>query len=321
MQRRSVMSKKQIRWVIAHEPVDLFLKAAKKFAQEVYDKTHGQYDIEILSLTEYSDKYNGGSKITKHDLVGLMEQGQVELSQMYTYVLGEYVNDFWALDMPYLFKDHDHADKVFEGAIGQHMLDQLAAKSHVRGLSFTYSGGYKCLPSKKPITTIEDFKGTRIRTSNNPVSQDIFRSVGAEPIKDDIENMTKSGLENRYEAGESTYVRIFESEQHKPFPNVVDAEHALLITSIIVADGFWQDLDPAVQSIFSTAAINAGRAERTESIELNDSIKDDCPEQGVSVYVMDEKQRERFRQATAWMYEKYDHMFTPGLIDSIKQLH
>lgn len=315
------MSKKQIRWVIAHEPIDLFLKASKKFAREVYERTNGEYDIEILSLTDYSNKYNNGVKVTKHDVVSLMEQGKVELSQMYTYVLGEYVNDFWALDMPYLFKDHQHADKVFEGPIGQRMLDDLANKSKVRGLSFTYSGGYKCIPSKKAMATVEDFKGTRIRTSNNPVSQDIFRSVGAEPVKDDIENMTQSGYENRYEGGESTYVRIFASDQHKPFPNIVDAEHALLLTSIIVADEFWGELDDNVKQIFQDAAIHAGRAERKESVELVDNIKDECHHQRIPVLVMSQPERDRFKAATEWMYEKYESVFTPGLLNSIKQLH
>lgn len=315
------MSKKQIRWVIAHEPIDLFLKASKKFAREVYERTNGEYDIEILSLTDYSNKYNNGVKVTKHEVVDLMEQGKVELSQMYTYVLGEKVNDFWALDMPYLFKDHQHADKVFEGPIGKTMLNKLAEKSKVRGLSFTYSGGYKCIPSKKAITTVEDFKGTRIRTSNNPVSQDIFRSVGAEPVKDDIENMTQSGYENRYEGGESTYVRIFGSDQHKPFPNIVDAEHALLLTSIIIADEFWNSLDSNIKEIFQDAAINAGRAERKESIELVDNIKDECHYQKVPVLIMSQEQRDQFKNATEWMYEKYETMFTPGLLDSIKQLH
>ena len=50
----------KIRWVIAHEPVDLFLKVAESFSKEVNEKTGGKFDIEVLSLTDYSNKYKIG---------------------------------------------------------------------------------------------------------------------------------------------------------------------------------------------------------------------------------------------------------------------
>jgi len=38
----------KIRWVIAHEPIDLFLKVADSFSKEVNEKTNGAFDIEVL---------------------------------------------------------------------------------------------------------------------------------------------------------------------------------------------------------------------------------------------------------------------------------
>ena len=74
-----------------------------------------------------------------------MEAGKIEMSQMYTTWLAEkYEQDFLAFDLPFLFKDHDHAARVFEGPIGKKMLDGYNLQgSKVQGLAFTYSGGYK----------------------------------------------------------------------------------------------------------------------------------------------------------------------------------
>ena len=63
------MEKKHVKWVIAHEPIGLFLKVAEHFAKEVNEKTGGKFDIEVLSLSDYSAKYNGGKKISKNDLM------------------------------------------------------------------------------------------------------------------------------------------------------------------------------------------------------------------------------------------------------------
>ena len=305
---------KKIRWVIAHEPIDLFLRAAENFRKEVYDATNGKFDIEILSLTDYSQRHNDGKKVTKHDLIALMEDGVVEMSQMYTYVLGNYNKDFWALDMPFLFGNHDHADAVLEGPIGQGMLSRLADTSRVRGLAFTYSGGYKCLPTNVPISTVEQFKNTRIRTSNSPVSQDTFSAVGAEPISIDIEELAVAGEGQLVDAGESTYIRILPLRQHEVFAKVSCTEHSLLITSIIIADSFWASLTQDERSIIQRAAFTAARTERRESVENAEDIKQYLGERNI---YMAQDELLKFQKATAGLYDQYRTYFSPGLLDEM----
>ena len=59
------MTTRTIRWVLAHEPYDLFLRAAEKFAAEVSEKTHGEIAIEVLGLTEYTEKYLDGQQLDR----------------------------------------------------------------------------------------------------------------------------------------------------------------------------------------------------------------------------------------------------------------
>ena len=64
-----------IRWVLAHEPIDLFLRAANRFSKEIIEKTNGQIQIEVMTISQYESKYSPNKKITKHDLLDLMESG------------------------------------------------------------------------------------------------------------------------------------------------------------------------------------------------------------------------------------------------------
>ena len=73
------MKQVHVKWVIAHEPIGLFLKVAESFAKEVNEKTNGMFNIEVLSLTDYSVKYNKGQKITKDDLMALVDSGAIEM--------------------------------------------------------------------------------------------------------------------------------------------------------------------------------------------------------------------------------------------------
>lgn len=148
----------KIRWVIAHEPIELFLRAAKDFQDSINAQQSAEVlDIEIMTLSEYSQKYNNGIAVTKHDLLDLMEAGKIEMSQMYTTWLAErYEHDMLALEMPFIFEDHEHATRVLEGEVGEFLLDKITEKSNIRGMAFTYSGGFRNVLSNKKISTLKD---------------------------------------------------------------------------------------------------------------------------------------------------------------------
>lgn len=310
---------KTIRWVIAHEPIDLFLKAAQRFSTAVKEKTNGEIDIEILSLTEYSEKYNNKQRVTKHDLLQLMEDGVVEMSQMYTTWLGHYNKDMFVLDLPFLFRNHDHADKVLEGDIGEYILKGLEQSSAVRGLAFTYSGGYRIIPANKELATVEAFKGTKIRTSRSPVAIDTFEALGAEVnSKVELEEMNQAADEGIIEAGESTFVRVIPLKQNKSFNFVNDTAHSLFLTSIIIATKFWDTLPLSYQQIMKNAAIDAARAERKEAVEQIPEIIQDCKSRNVRVISMQKEETEKFKNLTSHLYTKYQDYFTSNLIEQIK---
>ena len=67
----------KIKWLIGHEPIDYFIAVAECFAEEVNKRTDGAFEVEILSLTDYANKYNGGKRVTKEDLMQMLDDGTV----------------------------------------------------------------------------------------------------------------------------------------------------------------------------------------------------------------------------------------------------
>ena len=64
----------KIRWVIAHEPLNLFLRAAEDFERRVNEQQNEhKIEVEIMTLSEYSQRYNDGVVVTKHDVVSAAE--------------------------------------------------------------------------------------------------------------------------------------------------------------------------------------------------------------------------------------------------------
>lgn len=315
------MTTKHVKWVIAHEPIGLFLKVAESFSKEVNEQTGGKFNIEVLSLSDYSAKYNDGKKITKNELMELVDNGTIEMSHIYTTWLADYNKDLHALDLPFLFRDHDHADAVLEGEVGLELLAGVAKNSNTHAMSFTYSGGYRVVPANFRADTVEAWQGKTVRTSRSPVAVETFKLLGAEPKEHiALEEMNAAADAGEIQAGESTYVRVFPLDQHKSFKVVNDTAHSLFLTSIIVNQDFFKQFDAETQEIMATAAFNAARKERRESVADIPNILAQCEAEGVEVVSMSAEEQSKFKAVTASVYEKFADYFTPGLVKSI-QLH
>lgn len=313
------MDKKHVKWVIAHEPIGLFLKVADAFAKEVNEQTGGKFDIEVLSLSDYATKYNNGKKVTKNDLMELVNTGAIEMSHIYTTWLADYNKDLHALDLPFLFKDHDHADRVLEGEIGTELLAGVSKQSNIKAMSFTYSGGYRVVPANFRADTVEAWQGKTVRTSRSPVAVETFKLLGAEPKEHiALEEMNAAAKAGQIEAGESTYVRVFPLQQNEAFAVVNDTAHSLFLTSIIVNQDFFKQFDAETQEIMATAAFNAARKERRESVADIPNILAECEAKGVEVVRMSDAEQKKFKEITSSVYTKFADYFSAGLVESIK---
>lgn len=314
---------KKVRWVLAHEPIELFLRAARKFAALMEQMAPGELDVEILTLSEYSTKYNDGVPVTKHDLLGLMNDGKVEMSQMYTSTLGRAHNtDMRILDMPFLFRDHDHAKWVLEGEIGNELLKGLDEESKgfrsVKGLAFTYSGGFRMIPANKEIHTIEDFQGLPLRCNNSDIAKDTLKAVGAVPVPIELEQINEGVQDGDIVGGESTYPRFFGLGQNEHMNTINDAEHSLFLTTIIIEKSFWNSIPPELKTTIRESSRAAARAERVWSVEDIDIVKSKCQEEDIKVVTMSDSERARFKEATAPLYDKFASTFPTGMVDRIK---
>ena len=313
------MKQRTIRWVLAHEPYDLFLRAAEKFAAEVSEKTHGELAIEVLGLTEYTEKYLDGQTLDRYKIKDLVNDGTIEMSQMYTTTLGLVDQDMFVLDMPFLFTDHAHAARVLDGAVGQQLMDQLAEKSEIKGLAFTYSGGFRAIVGNRVIEAVEDLQGMKVRVAHSPVAEATMRAFGAEPVVLPIEQLASALGDRSVDCGESTYPRIYSMKQNETASVINHTEHSLFLTTIIMNKGLWNELTVEQQKIFADAALSAAHIERAESLEDIDITRDRAVADGIQVVDLSDSVKDQLQELSASVYTELDSYFKPGLVDQIRR--
>jgi TRAP-type C4-dicarboxylate transport system substrate-binding protein len=343
-------NKKTLRWVIAHHPVELFKRTAELFKQELQKECPNQFNVEIYTPGTYDNKfkthpefkivppYIKGLDVIDNTVTSLKEnvelkkskdgtevkkkwvsffnslrEGDFEISQTQVSVVGAYLNsNYHAIDLPYLFKDHDHVSKVLDGQIGDEMGNNLSVNTGVRGLAFTYSGGYRVIGAKKGITSLSDLSEMKLLTGTAH-SDNLFNNVGAKSLRknkvtvEDVADLSKG--DNG--AIETTYLRFAGK-------NVLKTNHSMFTTTILTGDKFWNTLTVEQQTAFRKIAKVVAREERKWSIADAAAYEANAKVNGVTITEISKSDIAKLQKSAKKVYSNIETIgVNKSLVDSI----
>lgn len=309
-------------WIIAHEPAYLFYRVASDFAKIVNEKSKDiQIKINIITADEYNQLNSSGDKVTKHNLWKLLQNNKVQIAQMQTTSLARQFNkQMHVFDMPYLFNDHDHAAEVLEGKIGTDLLNNFDKKSKLKGLAYTYSGGFRLMPFAEKVTSLEELYNKPIRSGMSEIAQETISSFGFKPVPTEVEELTSTVMNKSALGGEHVAQRLLPDKCESWTKTIIDTEHSLFLTSIVVNIDWWNSLPSDLQLIFIDSAREAARNERKLSlIEGEKSIKQ-LESIGVSYIKLTDLEKKQLKSKTEKVYTKFNNLFDSNLITSIRKI-
>ena len=114
----------------ATAPDHAYNVGARKYAELVAQRTGNKVKIDIYPATQLGNE---------RDLVEGLQLGTVDLVVTSTGPLGGFVPKMFVVDLPFLFRDKEHAYKVLDGPIGRGLLDAFSEKG-IKGLAFWENG-------------------------------------------------------------------------------------------------------------------------------------------------------------------------------------
>lgn len=316
------MQSLNLTWVLAHEPYEVFHKAAAQFAAEVAAETNGKVTITVLDLPDYNKV--AGTSLTsrtaehREAVARAVDSGQMDMATTYVNNLARINQDLYAWGLPYLFRDADQAQQALDGAIGQALLAGVAAKSNIKPLAYTFSGGFRTMPSTVPIETVKDFENLRVRCTNNPVSVDMFEGLGATPVTIPTEDFAYAMQSGDVQSGEATYPRFFLLGYDRAATYINHTEHNLFLTSIVINKQIWQSFDSKTQTVFAQAAKNAALAERAESLASVEQVQKQASALGIQTVKMSAVERAKLVRSFDGIYDKYQNVFSAGVVPGLR---
>src|SRR5579859_766826 len=123
--------------------------ATENLGKKLAEATQGR-----LSIQMYPSMQLGGEKET----IEQTQIGAIQMSRISVGTMGPIVDDINVINMPFLFKNTAHANKMMDGPIGQELLDKITANpgANLVGLCWMDAGARNLYNSKHPVKSIED---------------------------------------------------------------------------------------------------------------------------------------------------------------------
>ena len=144
---------------------------AQKFRELVDKASKGKIKVEI---------YAGDMTTDEVEAAEMVRSGNLDMAWTSTGSLSAFVKDLMLLDMPFLFRDTNHVNKVLMGPVGENLLKQFDA-SHIKARAFSEDGWREITNNKRPINSLADMKGLKLRTMMNDMNADMYKALGAVP--------------------------------------------------------------------------------------------------------------------------------------------
>lgn len=268
-------------------------RAVLKFKDSVEKKTNGQLEVQI-----YPNSALGSLRVTFES----MQLGNLEAGVWDAVTPGN-VAPVWAVpELPYLFRDLDHVHKVLDGPIGQDMNQALLDKAKVRTLAVYDTTFRKIFTKRKPIQSLADMKGLKIRVPEAPTYVRCMQLLGANPtpvawgeLYTALEMGVVEGFENKCEAA-------YNAKLHEQTKFAAYTGHIFVLNPIMCSDRWFNTLPKDIQQIVLDASKESLTWQRAESPASEKAYEQKMKDAGVTFTSPDVVP---FRKAVEPFYKEY----------------
>jgi tripartite ATP-independent transporter DctP family solute receptor len=219
-------------------------KAVEVFRIELVRRTQGAVDVEFIP-----DMKLGGAK----ELIDGLRADKIFAVPSPIPYLSRLVPETEALSLPFVFRDADRARLAVDGAIGKVIETRLVAKGFVP-LGWFALGARHVTNAKRPLTTLDDFKGLRIRVQPSETHMATFRALGANPVAMDIKDVYTALKQGDIDAQENPYEPIYGTRFYEVQKYLSDTGHVFDLILFIASKKTFTGLPPEQQKAIKDAA-------------------------------------------------------------------
>lgn len=282
--------------------------AMGQFADEIKTKTDGRIEVRIQG---------GGALGGDREVIEGVQLGTVDMTVVSTSIVVNFDPDFAILDIPFLFRDFDHAQAVLDGPIGQELLDGLPEKGLV-GLAFGGMGFRELTNNAVAVKTPADVKGLKIRTQQNEMHIAVWRELGALPTPMAIPEVYTALQQGVVDGQENPVGAIINNRFGEVQKYISLTDHAFTPLVLLISPSIYSSLSDEDKQLFAAAAKNAMVRNRKEVETVLTSGLETLRSQGMTVVA--DVDKAAFRAKLDKIYAEFAKRFGEKRLKAIEEV-
>lgn len=228
---------------------------AEKFAEEVARLSDGQMKIQV-----YPNSVVGGDR----ELLESCKDGDIPFVVQNTAPQVTFMPDIAVFDMPMIFDSIAHVRRTVDDAAFLQRISTVYKQAGYELLGFA-DQGFRVMTTNKRVQTLDDFKGQKIRTMENPYHLQFWKQLGANPTPMTFSEVYIGLQQGTIDAQENPYEVIVSNKLYEQQDYVVETNHLPHLISLIVSEKFMSRLSDSQKQIIREAAAIAKDYARQQS--------------------------------------------------------
>jgi tripartite ATP-independent transporter DctP family solute receptor len=283
------------------------VQAVENMGKKLEEATGGR-----LAIQMYASMQLGGEK----EAIEQAQVGALQFARVSVGALGPVIDDLNVFNLPFLFRNTEHMEKVIDGPIGQALLDKVTNNPQVMliGLCWMDAGARNVYDSKKPIRTIEDLKGQKVRVMGNPMFVDMMNALGGNGVAmgyDQVFSALQTGVVDGAENNPPSFVFDNHYQVAKYYSLT---EHLIVPEMLVFSRASWDKLSPEDQGLIKKFAREAQLDERQLWKKVEADAMTRMKAAGIEIIPIADKKP--FQDAVKPVWDKYGAKYA----DLIKQI-
>ncbi len=267
------------------------------FCEEIEKNTQGRYTCQ---------HFPSGALGGEREMIESVQLGTLDLVHTSTGPLGNFVPEVRIVDIPFLFRDYDHARKVMDGPIGQDLLAKTKENGLV-GLAWSENGFRHMTNNVRPIVQASDASGLKMRTMENRVHMEGYRTFGILPTPMAFPELFTALQQGTVDGQENPIPVILASKFSQVQAHLSLTNHVYSPAILILSPSVWNKLSDGDKAVF-VAAAQAGAAATRKRVNADEDA-------GIAILrsegmqVIEQVDGESFRQAVTPAYVEFANEF------------
>lgn len=285
-------------------------KVVLKVANSQND-TH-PWNVAITELASLASEYsNGRLEIQNYpnstlgnepELLENVKEGTLDMAIVDPTVGTTFCKELELFALPFLFRDYEHWQKVFDGDIGKEYSNMIEEKTDMKILGVWGGSTRNVIATKKQVTSIDDLQGFKLRLAPSDLKFKVWKAVGTLPVAvafGETYSALSSGL---CDGMENEMPSILTAKFYEPAPYFTLTEHEITVRPMFINADRFNSLDPELQEALQKAMAEATVKARELEKEVGETAKKEMVEKyGISIVDIDkapiiEKTRPIFKE-------------------------